>query len=130
MYQRVMESMHLVAAFDLSEMFSIGEYIEKGEAHEKALKVFESAVDGGPLDAAFNLGIMYKSGNGVTKDIAKACKVFKVSARRGHLRSAFVVGKMYRDGDGVAQDYAKACKLLKRAAAAHQGDDMNLLLFD
>ena len=74
----------------------------------------------GYANAQYNLGLMYKNGDGVVQDYAEAVKWYRLAAEQGYANAQYNLGLMYKNGDGVVQDYAEAVKLYRLAAA--QGD--------
>ena len=77
--------------------------------------------------AQFNLGLMYRDGQGVEQDYKKALEYFEVIANQEHDLSAktiaqFNLGLMYRDGLGVEQNYKKALEYFE--VTANQDHDL------
>ena len=70
--------------------------------------------------AQFNLGIMYRNGNGVPENDAEAVKWFRKAAEQGVARAQFNLGFMYANGEGVPENDAEAVKWYRKAA--DQGD--------
>ena len=62
------------------------------------------------------LGLMYASGNGVTKDDAEAVRWFRLAVEPGHARAQYNLGTMYANGTGVAEDDAEAVRWFRLAA--------------
>ena len=96
-------------------------------AHElgdytRAYRGFRALAEKGNVDAQFRLGLMYDTGEGVTKNDAEALKWLHRAAGRGHPRAQLVLGIRHWKGDGVRQDYTLAKALLGRAAAQGDGD--------
>ena len=80
----------------------------------------KKAADSGDAVAQYNLGVMYRDGEGVPQDYAEAMKWFRLAAEQGDTTAKYNLGVMYRDGLGVPQDYAEAVKWSR--LAAEQGD--------
>ena len=59
-------------------------------------------------DAQFNLGVMYKKGQGVALDFSKAVTWYKRAAAQGNAKAQFNLGGMYRWAEGVFQKLSKA----------------------
>jgi uncharacterized protein len=85
-----------------------------------ALKEWRPLAEQGDTDAQHNLGVMYKSGNGVVQDDAEAAKWYRLAAEQGNAQAQNSLGAMYYFGDGVVKDYAEAAKWYR--LAAKQGD--------
>ena len=69
----------------------------------------------GDLISQYNLGYMYRNGEGVTYDYAKAAEWYKKAADRGHRKAQYNLGMMYYQGKYITQDYEKAFDLLQKA---------------
>lgn len=74
------------------------------------------------------LGDFYRSGTGVSKDMAEAVRWYSLAAERGDMYSARDLAKMYFQGDGVGKDIkqflawtAKAAELGHPEAQANLG---------
>ena len=88
--------------------------VEKNDV--KAMHWFEMAADKGYADAQYNLGMMYKNGQGVKQSDDNAMQLFKKAANQGHANAQYNLGVMYSRGQGVAQDFSKAMELYAKAA--------------
>src|SRR4051812_41113944 len=69
----------------------------------------------GDVEAQFQLGGIYYSGHGVTKDLGAAANWFRLAAEQGHVGAAFNLGCMFAEGEGVPQSIAEAMKLYRWA---------------
>jgi len=67
-------------------------------------------------NAAYYLGLIYKSGYGVKPDAQAAAHWFTIAANHALPAGLFMLGNAYRDGDGVVKDEAKAVALYQQAA--------------
>ena len=74
----------------------------------EAVRWFRKVADQGDTDAQYNLGIMYRDGEGVPEDYAQAATWFRKSAVQGDARAQVSLGIMYTNGSGVPQDYVLA----------------------
>ena len=72
-----------------------------------------------------NIGIMYKNGEGVTRDYKNAMKWYKKAANIGNDNAMNNIGIMYNNGEGVTRDYKNAMKWYKKAADAGNVYAMN-----
>jgi len=78
------------------------------------------AAEQGDAKAQFNLGYMYRFGDGVPEDKAEAVKWHRKAAEQGDDIAQFMLGVMYELGEGVPSDAAEAAKWhLKAAAQGH-----------
>ena len=93
----------------------IGE-VELSEEEAEDVKWLRRTAEQGDAEAQFNLGRMYRKGEGVPQDNKEAVKWFRLAAEQGHARAQNNLGVRYRRGEGVPQDYAKAAKWYRRAA--------------
>jgi len=130
------------AQFELAKHYQTGDGVEKNEA--LALRWFQRAARQGNVEAQyifaralkeenpealFLMGLMYRTGDGVTKDIPEAVKWLQKAAKKGHLEAQYTLGAMYENGDGVEKDRARASKWLKMAAEKGHDEAGAALLF-
>ncbi len=89
---------------------------EKGD-YETAFAEFHLLAEQGDEIAQYNLGLMYKNGEGVPRDYRQALKWFRLSAEQGYAEAQHSLGVMYSNGDGVPQDdYKQAVKFYRLSA--------------
>jgi len=69
----------------------------------------------GTVEAMFQLGLMYYSGDGAAKDLARAKEWFEKAAAEGNTKAMRGLAGMYTAGDGVEKDSVKAKEWLKKA---------------
>jgi uncharacterized protein len=81
-----------------------------------ALREWHPLAEQGNADAQYNLGVMYRKGEGVTQNDKEAVKWYRLAAEQGNVRAQFNLGLMHHNGDGVVQDYKEAVKLYRLAA--------------
>ncbi|EDP61124.1 hypothetical protein BAL199_22307 [alpha proteobacterium BAL199] len=81
-----------------------------------ALRKWKPLAEQGDAYAQFNIGLMYKMGDGVTQDNAEALKWYRKAAEQGHAAAQNNLGGMYERGVGVTKDYAEAVKWYRKAA--------------
>jgi TPR repeat protein len=77
---------------------------------------YEKAAAQGHVGAQHLLGLMYKSGVDVPKDIAKAVKWLQKAALQGNGGAQYALGHMYANGEGAPKDVAKAVEWYQMAA--------------
>jgi len=85
-----------------------------------ALREWKPLAEKGDALAQFNLGLMYRKGEGVPQDYKTAVKWYTLAAEQGHADAQFTLGLMYALGQGVLQDYKTAVEWY--TLAAEQGD--------
>ena len=88
--------------------------------YPKALKEWRPLAIGGNSSAQFNLGQMYRRGQGVPKDHKMAVKWYRLAAKQGDAFGQNLLGWMFETGRGVPKDYKAAVKWYR--LAAKQGD--------
>jgi len=95
-----------------------------------AFNLCEKLAEQGLAKAQYNLGLMYKSGEGTPQDYAAAIKWFTKSAVQNHVGAQYNLGLMYKNGDGIPHDYKKAIKWWTKAAEqGHASAQYNLGLW-
>jgi TPR repeat protein len=77
--------------------------------------------------AAFQLGMAYEIGYGMTQNCQKAAEWVTRAANDGNPAAEYNLGLRYRDGDGVAANSTEAEKWLKKAAERKYGNASALL---
>ena len=77
-------------------------------AEDAELKRTRSLANAGDATAQYNLGVMYRKGDGVPQDYEKAFRLFKLLADQGDSIAQFSLGTMYDYGEGVPKDYKEA----------------------
>jgi TPR repeat protein len=80
----------------------------------------EKAVKAGSPNAAYVLGWLYDTGNGVQKDPGMAMRLYTDSANRGVAEAMYRLGIIYKDGEGVQRDPVTAARWV--FGAAKQGN--------
>jgi hypothetical protein len=66
--------------------------------------------------AAYDLGVLYKYGNGVNQNLKKAANWFRKGYNLGNSKAAYSLGYMFLKGfGGENQDYKKAVKWFKKS---------------
>ena len=85
-----------------------------------ALKEWKPLAEQGDSTAQYNLGVMYRRGDGVIQDYKTAVKWFTKAAEQGDAVAQYNLALMYANGQGVTQDYIRAHMWWNIAAS--QGD--------
>ena len=81
-----------------------------------AFKLWRPLAEQGDAVTQSNLGVMYRTGQGVTQDYKEALKWSRLAAEQGNAIAQTSLGWMYDQGQGVTQDYKEAVKWLRLAA--------------
>lgn len=85
------------------------------EKYDEAIKCYEIAIKKGDPVAMNSMGLLYRYGFGVKRDINKAVELYQESASKDEFSGLVNLGLMYEEGLGVPQSYEKAVELYKRA---------------
>tara|TARA_B110000908_G_C10219895_1_gene434758 strand:- start:1116 stop:1568 length:453 start_codon:yes stop_codon:yes gene_type:complete len=72
------------------------------------LKEWKPLAEAGDSVAQYNLGQMYRTGDGVIEDYAEALNWYRLAAEQGCAKSQTNLGSMYHKGHGVIQNYSIA----------------------
>ena len=84
------------------------------------------AVQGNAI-AQYNLGLMYKDGVGVDKDINEALGWFILGSENGHMLSKYALGLLYYHGKGTSINFNKAMNLFLDASfMGHPASQINV----
>jgi hypothetical protein len=89
----------------------------KRDDYPRAVRLFRSLAELGYPSAQFELGFLYRRGEGVPQDYAEAAKWLELAANQGHVWAQSNLAFMYRDGAGVPQDFVKAHMWFNLASA-------------
>mgnify|MGYP001216136294 FL=1 len=87
------------------------------KSQAEAVKWLNRAAERGHADAQLQLGLAFKSGNGILQDFGEAKRWFAKGASRGHAESQYQLGLLYRSGQGVPFDFVEAYAWFNRAAS-------------
>lgn len=71
----------------------------------------------GNAEAQYSLGVCYRCGDGVEKNLEEAIKWYKKAAEQGYARAQHNLGICYYNGDGVIQNNVKALAWVSAAYA-------------
>ena len=94
---------------------------ETQENYDKRLTRYHQALKEMYVNAQFNLGYAYDSGEGITQDDEQAVYWYRKAAEQGHKRAQFCLGCAYYDGQGVPKDDEQAVYWYQQAA---EGSDL------
>jgi len=82
-------------------------------AHD--VEVLQEACDSGSARMCNNLGVRYKKGQGVPRDLHRAAALYGQACDGGSGDGCSNLGALYRKGEGVPQDYHRAVALFRQA---------------
>ena len=91
---------------------------------DENLRLLKESAQNKNADASYNLGYMYFSGEGITRNYAEAVYWYRKAAELGNAYSQNNLGYMNYSGLGVTQDYKEAVSWFRKAA--EQGDVIGL----
>lgn len=89
-------------------------------SRQKAIADLKEVANAGNVNAQVQLGVIYLTGDGVTKDDKEALKWLRMAADQDNALAERYLAEMYFKGRGVEASNMEAAKWLKMAAA--QGD--------
>lgn len=78
-----------------SAYHELGLYYHDNKKYKLAKKYYEKSIASGIHLSYFNLGVMYREGEGIDKDFQRGMKLFKTAREYGCNRAATVIGTMY-----------------------------------
>jgi|GEM_PF-4447580 TPR repeat protein len=78
------------------------------------------AAESGDLQAQYELGAAFASGDGVPLNLQEAIHWYRQAAEKGHIAAQLNLGLAYSRGEGVAADPVEAVRWYRKAA--DQGD--------
>ncbi len=89
---------------------------------ERAVAIWGEAAARGNPEAAYRLGVAYRSGLGVVQDNDEAARWFKIGVEGGDPGAQFALGTFYQHGIVVPQDRDEAIRLFGLAARGGNRD--------
>lgn len=92
-----------------------------------AAKLYQLAIEGTCMDAAFNLAVLYAQGRGVSQNFKLARKLYKQAALGGDVDARHMVGVMYARGEGGKTSFLDAARWWGQAASQGHGESMTFL---
>jgi TPR repeat protein/CHAT domain-containing protein len=96
--------------------FQLGRALQKAGRNEEAVRLYEPLADIGYTSAAYNLGLMYIRGAGVTQSFEQGMELVRRAAQNGLSISQFQLGLWYLNGFHLAKDPSIAATWFQRAA--------------
>ena len=80
---------------------------EKGD-YKEAVRLWLPLAEQGDATVQYNLGQMYRQGQGASQDYKEAVKWYRLSAEQGDVDAQLKLGVSYGMGRGVPKDFALA----------------------
>jgi TPR repeat protein len=90
----------------------------------EAVKWWHKAAEQGFTLAQYNLGVCYRTGQGVATNYVEAAQWFRRAAEQGHAPSQSSLGAFYAIGEGVPRDLVEAYKWRNLASAQGETNAM------
>ncbi|MET4042082.1 tetratricopeptide repeat protein [Bradyrhizobium sp. RT6a] len=98
----------------------------KRDDYPTAVRLFRSLAELGYPSAQFQLGFLYRRGDGVPQDYAEAAKWLQLAANGGHAWAQSNLAFMYRDAEGMPQDFIRAHMWWNLASAGASAKDRGM----
>ena len=111
-----LKSAHILAPMPPPKGYSKGVKAYLAGDFKQALAIWTPVAEQGFAEAQYNLGHMYRKGQGVTQNESTAIKWYILAAEQGEPVAQFNAGLMYQYGEGVPPNTAAAVKWLTLAA--------------
>jgi len=93
----------------------------------KAIELYEKAIEKGNILALCNLGYMYYTGKDIKRDLTKTKKLYEQAIEKGCSLATCALAGMYLRGNGVTQDYNKTIELYIQAIEKGSVNAIHLL---
>ena len=113
----------LVGTPAFSADFQKGQTAAQSGDYATALREWIPLAEQGDAIAQYNLGVMYRNGQGVPQDYKTAAKWWRLAAEQGDAPAQYNLGLLYGMGTGVIQDNVYAHMWFNIAASS--GDSKN-----
>lgn len=97
--------------------FQLARALDKGTRTAEAAALYESLSVGGYAAAAYNLSLLYFSGEGFIQDTRLATEFLQRAAELGHPRAEYELGWSYANGNGVDANPTAAAEWYAKSAA-------------
>jgi TPR repeat protein len=97
------------------------EWLQKGNAsyeksdYKQAIHWYKLAAERGDIESQYNLGVMYRNGEGVAQNFEEATHWYKKAAEQGDAQAQHILGTKYDLGEGVTQSFKQAIYWYKKA---------------
>ena len=102
---------------NVGAMSRLETHFEEVEDYRSAIRWTEKQALLGDADAMWWMGVRYREGEVVEKDLKKAFDWVLKSAHAGHNGAMWWLGDCYRDGEGTEEDIGEAIKWYEKSAA-------------
>lgn len=82
--------------------------------YSRAIAIYRRNCASGNMSDCSSLGVMYRDGIGVSKDVTQAVALIRKGCDGGDMRGCIFLGMAYRDGNGASKDVAQAVALIRK----------------
>ncbi len=103
-------------AIEVAELVNEGEKFYDMGLYRDAFKKLHQAAEQGHVLSQYNIGVMYKKGQGVDINFKEAAKWYLKAANQGFTEAQYNIGVMLYEGEGVEQNYKEAFNWFLKAA--------------
>jgi TPR repeat protein len=107
-----------------SAMFNLAVCYENGmgvtKSAEKAVELYERAIELGDASAMFNLAVCYENGEGVTKSAEKAVELYERAIELGNASAMFNLALCYENGDGCDEERRESGRVVSARSRSGQ----------
>jgi len=84
-------------------------------ASQNAEALYQGACDTGDATACSVLALMFETGQGMPRDLARAATLYGQACQLGDMEGCTILGSMYHVGEGVPRDNARSVSLHEQA---------------
>ena len=105
-----------LTAIEVAELVKVGEEFYDIGLYSSAFKKLHQAAEQGHVPSQYNIGVMYKKGQGVDINLKEAAKWYLKAANQGYTEAQYNIGAMLYEGKGVEQNYKEAFNWFLKAA--------------
>ena len=114
-------TMQLANDGNIKAMYKVAVIYQNNEMYAEAFNWFKKAAENGHTRAWFNLGMMYKNGEGTAMNYEAAFNSFSKAAEKNDPSGEYAKGYMLFKGLGCKQDYEQAVALFKKGVYKEKG---------
>ena len=100
---------------DIESQYAAGLALWLSHDYEEVFKCFKRLAEQGHAQAQYNLGLLYRNGEGTLTDKKKAFYWFTQAAEQGDAYAQHKLGILYYVGEGTSADMKQAACWIKKA---------------
>ncbi|MDB5709211.1 MAG: hypothetical protein JWL96_1281 [Sphingomonas bacterium] len=106
----------ILAVPALASHWEAGQHAFEARNFATALKEWQAGADAGEIDSLYELGVMFREGQGTPRDAAKGFELNRRAAEAGYWLALSAMQTYYHEGIGVAADDVEATRWVRRTA--------------